>query len=73
MGQPDYEELTDAKRLIAERDAIMALAGMEAQRKHPPSSVQHYHASHDYNNAVDLISYFVKDESELNTTCGGWE
>jgi hypothetical protein len=66
LGQLDCEELTDAKRLIAERDAIMALAGMEAQRKYRPSSVRHYHASQDYRHAVDVISYFAPEEAELN-------
>lgn len=66
LGQPDYEELTDAKRLIAERYVIFTLAGMEAQRKYRPSSVRHYHSSHDYHHAVDVISYFAPEEAKLN-------
>ena len=65
LGQPRLEELTDAKRLTAERYAIFALAGLEAQRWYRASSVRRYHASSDYRNAVDVIYYFAPDDEEL--------
>jgi hypothetical protein len=56
---------SDRMRLRAERRTIFLLAGMESQRKYDPRSVRHYHAHIDYSNAVDLMSYFVHDDEEL--------
>jgi hypothetical protein len=60
----DYSP-SDKNRLRAERGIIVALAGMEAQRRFRPRSVRHYHAWHDYRNAVDLASYFFGDADVL--------
>jgi hypothetical protein len=65
LGRLDSAELTDAKRLIAERYAIFALAGIEAQRRYRASSVRRYHSSKDYHDAIDVISYFAPDDEEL--------
>jgi len=39
---------------------MVSLAGLEAQRRHRPSSVRSYHGSFDYQNAVDLIEPFCE-------------
>jgi hypothetical protein len=66
LGRLDSAELTDAKRLTAERYAIFPLAGIEAQRRYRASSVRRYHSSMDYRNAVDVISHFAPDDEELD-------
>jgi hypothetical protein len=43
-----------------ERQATIYFAGMEAQQNFDPRSVRHYHASSDYQHAVDLLSYFFE-------------
>jgi hypothetical protein len=66
LGRLDSAELSAAKRLTAERYAIFALAGIEAQRRYRASSVRHYHSSKDYHDAVDVVSYFAPDDEELD-------
>jgi hypothetical protein len=47
-------------RIHVERQATIYFAGMEAQQNFDPRSVRHYHASSDYQHAVDLLSYFFE-------------
>jgi hypothetical protein len=57
-SRPDVDS-SDRARIRAEKNIILCLAGMEAQRRHRASSVRSHHAGSDYAAAVDLASYFV--------------
>jgi hypothetical protein len=57
-------EISDESRLKAERVVQVLLAGIEAQRRHRTSCVRQWHALSDYQNAVDVISYFAPDRRE---------
>lgn len=59
-------ERTGRMRLLAEKRAVVFLAGIEAQRTYRPSSVRNYHASHDYKHAVEVIEYFSESPEELD-------
>jgi hypothetical protein len=59
-------DTSDKKRLRVERDILVALAGMEAQRRFRSRSVRRYHAQQDYQNAVDRASYFFPDPEVLS-------
>jgi hypothetical protein len=50
----------------AERQVMVFLAGLEAQRKHRVSSVRSYHAHGDYLHAVDYLSPFSESMEEVN-------
>lgn len=56
---------TGRMRSLAEDRAVVWLAGLEAQRKYRSRSVRNYHASQDYENAVDIISYICGSPEEL--------
>ena len=64
-GEPDIE-LTAKMRLGAEKRAIVLFAGEAAQRRFRPTSVRSYHAETDRTHAVDLMSYFVASDRELD-------
>lgn len=63
--RPDLD-CSDRVRIRAEKLIVLCLAGPEAQRRHRASSVRSYHASSDYNVAVDCSGYFVGN-SEVHT------
>jgi hypothetical protein len=58
-------EPTGRTRLLAEKRAVVSLAGLEAQRRYRPSSVRNYHGSDDYQNAASIIEYFCGSPEEL--------
>ena len=60
-NSPEFDK-SDRMRLHVERQAMVYFAGAEAQRKFNPRSVRHFHASSDYQNAVDLLSYFFESQ-----------
>ena len=64
-GEPDIER-TVKMRLGAEKRAIVLFAGEAAQRRFRPLSVRRYHAATDRTHAVDLMSYFVASDRELD-------
>jgi hypothetical protein len=51
---------SDAVRLRCEREALVSLAGVEAQRKFNPRSVRKHHGQHDFHSAVLLMGYFFE-------------
>jgi len=63
-GRPDIDT-SGRMRLGAEKNALATFAGEAAQRKYRPTSVRSWHASEDRNNIVDLLSYFVSENREL--------
>jgi hypothetical protein len=65
LGQRPDVNTSDRVRLRAERQAVVLLAGMEAQRKYNPRTVRNYHGRPDYRDALDLIEYFVQSNEEL--------
>jgi hypothetical protein len=65
LGERPDVATSDRGRLRAEKLAMVSLAGMEAQRKFSPRSVRNFHASSDYQNAVDLMSHYTCSDEEL--------
>jgi hypothetical protein len=57
--RPDVSK-SDRVRLCCEREALVFLAGMVAQRKFNRRSVRSYHGLPDYNAALDLMGYFFE-------------
>jgi hypothetical protein len=49
-----------------EKYVIANLAGITAQKKFNPRSVRRYHASIDYENAIDLLSRYASSDEVLN-------
>jgi hypothetical protein len=64
-GRPDMER-TGQMRLGAEKGAIVSFAGEAAQRRFRPMSVRRHHAASDRTQAVNLMSYFVGSDRELD-------
>jgi hypothetical protein len=62
-GLDDREFIASGK--IIRRSVLVSLAGMEAQRKVMPSSVRNYHASADYENALEFALKESPNNSEL--------
>ena len=67
-GRPDVGT-SDRMRLGAEKNALATFAGEAAQRRYRPTSVRSWHASKDRQNIVDLLSYFVSENRELEAYC----
>ncbi len=63
-SKPEIDR-SDRNRIRAERYAVVVLAGREAQRRHRGSNVRPYHHQNDYQNAAELIQYFVASHEEL--------
>jgi ATP-dependent Zn protease len=67
--RPD-ENKSDVVRLRCERQAMVLLAGVEAQRKFNRRSVRSYHTQSDFNGAVGLMEYFFESPVlEANLKC----
>jgi hypothetical protein len=65
LGERPDITASDKGRLRAEKHAVVSLAGIEAQRKFCPGSVRKYHGSVDYHNAVDIMSYYILSNKQL--------
>jgi hypothetical protein len=59
------DRLTGRMRLRIEEDVMVSLAGPAAQRCFRPSSVRSHHGRSDHEAALDLLTYMVGDEREL--------
>jgi hypothetical protein len=68
VGRPDIGD-SSRMRFGAEKHVVATFAGEAAQRKFQPSSVRRFHASGDRQSAINLLSYFVGDTSELEAYC----
>jgi hypothetical protein len=65
LGERPDIAASDRGRRRAEKHAVVSLAGIEAQRKFCPGSVRKYHGSVDYHNAVDIMSYYIPSDKQL--------
>jgi hypothetical protein len=64
-GNPEWD--TTPRVIVGvERQVVICLAGLEAQKKYRKSSVRNYHGETDFHNAVDMLSYFTYDGEELD-------
>ncbi len=63
-GDPSVE-ITDRMVTKAERQVMCMLAGIESQRRFRLSSVRNYHASGDYQGAIDLLMRFAGSGEEV--------
>jgi hypothetical protein len=56
---------SDDCRLSMERAVQVCLAGIEAQQRYRPSSIEDWHGTEDYHQAVSLIGHFSPHPREL--------
>jgi len=64
-SKPEIDR-SDRNQIRAERYAVVVLAGREAQLRYRGSNIRPYHYHNDYQNAAELIEYFVASHEELN-------
>jgi len=62
---PEFDN-SNRMRLYLERQTMCCFAGIEAVRQLNPRSIRHYHASGDYQQAVDLLSRAIFAPDELS-------
>jgi hypothetical protein len=62
-GDPNTNR-SEAMKSKAERQSIVALAGMQAQRRYRRYSVRRYHGHNDYLRAANLLSHFTESREE---------
>jgi hypothetical protein len=65
QGHRPDENSSDAVRLRCESEAMVFLAGTEAQRKFHKLSIRNHHGESDFHSAVKLMSYFFFDPPVL--------
>ena len=58
-------DVSDNGRLRMERAVQVCLAGIEAQQRYRPSSIEDWHGTEDYHQAVSLIGDFAPHPREL--------